>query len=239
MGRVSEGLEELDRCCRLAEEDGTPETGGYAVFNAVESHYRANDAERALASARQFAEISRRVGEPPVMVARTHLVFGYAHLAAGRAAAAIEPARAALDIHRRVAKVQAGMSATLLAEALLHAGDPSAAQSAAAEAIALCQRSLRSIFEAEAHGVMARALLRRDGAAARDAAETALASAAALIERSGAQTLAPALCEWRAELAFVLGDHETQRRLLNEAQLLYREIGAPLQAERLSQEIRS
>ena len=32
----------------------------------------------------------------------------------------------------------------------------------------------------------------------------ALASAATLIERTGAKTLAPALCEWRAELAAVL-----------------------------------
>jgi hypothetical protein len=38
---------------------------------------------------------------------------------------------------------------------------------------------------------MARALLSRDGAAARGAAEAALASAAALIERTGARTLAP------------------------------------------------
>ncbi|MBI1816954.1 MAG: hypothetical protein HYR72_18400 [Deltaproteobacteria bacterium] len=76
----------------------------------------------------------------------------------------------------------------------------------AAEAIALCRRSLRGMYEAEAHGVLARALLHRDAAAARDAAEAALANAAALIESTGAKTLAPALCEWRAELAAVLGD---------------------------------
>ena len=60
---------------------------------------------------------------------------------------------------------------------------------------------------------MARALLRRDGPAARDAAEAALACAAALIQSTGARTLAPALCEWRAELAAVLGDDETRVRL--------------------------
>ena len=102
------------------------------------------------------------------------------------------------------------MAAKVLAEALLQAGDLPAAQSAAEEAIALCQRFLSGHYEAVAHGVMARALLRRDGPAARDAAEAALASAAALIERTGARTLAPALCEWRAELAAVLGDDETR-----------------------------
>jgi hypothetical protein len=127
------------------------------------------------------------------------------------------------------------MAATILAEALLQAGDLSGAQCAAEEAIALCRRSLRRHYEAEAHGVLARALLRRDGAAARDATEAALANAAALIERTGARTLEPALCEWRAELAAVLGDAATRVERLREAHQLYEQIGAPLQAERIGQ----
>jgi class 3 adenylate cyclase len=84
-----------------------------------------------------------------------------------------------------------------------------------------------------------RALLRRDGAAARVAAEAALASAAELIERTGAKTLAPALCEWRAELAAVLGENVTRVQLLRQAQQGYDEIGAPAQAERLRKELGS
>jgi hypothetical protein len=84
--------------------------------------------------------------------------------------------------------------------ALLDAGDLSAALSGADEAIALCRRSLRAHHEAVAHSVVARGVLRQDGEAARAPAEAALAEAAALIERTGAKTLAPALCEWRAEL---------------------------------------
>lgn len=38
--------------------------------------------------------------------------------------------------------------------------------------------------------------------------ESALADAAELIEHAGARSLAPALCEWRAELATVLGDRD-------------------------------
>jgi hypothetical protein len=127
-----------------------------------------------------------------------------------------------------------GEYATLLAEAQLQAGDLSAARSAAEEAIALCRRALRGTSEAEAHGVLARALLRRDGAAARDDAEAALTNAAELIERTGAKTLAPALCEWRAELAAVLGDDATRDRLLRQAEQVYEEIGAPLHAARLA-----
>ena len=170
------------------------------------------------------------------MVAATHLAFSYAHLAAGRAADAIEPARASLEGHGRANKANAGMSAALLAAALLEAGDLTAAQTTAAEAIALCRRSLRGAYEAAAHGVMARALLRRDGAGAQGAAEAALAEAAALIERTGAKLLAPALCEWRAELAAVLGDTALREQRLREAQHGYEEIGAPLQAERLARE---
>jgi hypothetical protein len=151
------------------------------------------------------------------------------HLAAGRVADAIDAARSTLDLMGRVEKFQAGMAAALLAEALLQAGDSAAALSAAEEAIALCRRSERGNYEATAHGVLARALLRRDGAAARDAA---LANAAELIERSGATTLAPALCEWRAELAGVLGDDAARVQLLGQAQQGYEAIGAPGHAER-------
>jgi adenylate cyclase len=233
MGRLPEGIEELARCRRFCEEDGTPEMSGYAHLIAAEAHYHAHDEERALASARQVEEITRKLGEPPALVGYTHVSFACAHLAAGRAADAIEAARAALDLHRRVEKHQAGFSSALLAEALLQTGDLSAAESAAAEAIALCRRSLRGNYEAVAHGVLARALLRRDGVAARDAAETALESAAALIERCGVRTLAPALCEWRAELAAVLGDHATRERLLQEARADYLAIGATGHVRRL------
>jgi hypothetical protein len=236
-GRQPEGLAELERCRRLAEEDGTPELAGYALFYSAEAHYHAHDGDRALASARQLEEISRRLGETTAMAAVTQLAFGYAHLAAGRAADAIDPARTALDLHGWVNRSNAGISATLLAEALLQAGDLSAAEVAAEEAIALCRLSLRGNLEAVAHGVVARALLRRDGAAARAAAEAALASAAALIERTGARTLAPALLEWRAELAAVLGDDATRAQLLRQAQQGYEEIGAPAHAARLTREL--
>jgi adenylate cyclase len=237
MGRLPEGLEELARARRLIEEDGTPELLGYAHVVAAAAHYRAGDADRTLANARQLEEISRKLGEPGSLAAYAHSAFSYAHLAAARPADAVEPARAALDICGRVEKHAAGESAMLLAAALLQAGDLAAAQSAAEKAIALCQRSLRGQLEAEAQGVLARALLRRDGAAAQGAAKAALAEAAALIERTGAKLLAPALCEWRAELAAALGDTALREQRLREAQQGYEEIGAPLQAERIARDL--
>jgi hypothetical protein len=217
-------LRQIHRALHVGEDDG-------------QAYAYAGDAERALASARQGEEISRRLGEPHALAAATQLAFGYAHLAAGRAADAIEPARASLEGHGRANKANAGMSAALLAEALLEAGDLTAAHSTAAEAIPLCRRSLRAVYEAAAHGVTARALLRRDGAGARDAAAAALAEAAALIERTGAKLLAPALCAWRAELAAVLGDCLAREQLLQEARARYLQIGASLQAERIARSL--
>jgi adenylate cyclase len=239
MGRLPEAIEEFARCRRLCEEDGTPEMAGYAFLYAAEAYYHAHDAERTLACARQLDEISRALGEPPILVVYAEFAHALAHLAAGRIPDAIAAARSVLDRMGRVEKFQAGMAAALLAEALLQAGDLSAALSAAEEAIALCRRSQRGNYEAAAHGVIARALLRRDGPADRDAVEAALASAAQLIERTGAKTLAPALCEWRAELAAVLGEGAARERLLREAEQLHRKIGAPLRAERVARELAS
>ena len=67
--------------------------------------------------------------------------------------------------------------------------------------------------------------------------EASLAEVAALIDRTGAVTLAPALCEWRAELAEVVGNDAVRVELLGEAQKGYSAIGAPKHAERVAREL--
>jgi len=234
MGRLSESFQAFARSREIAAEDDTPELACIALAFESEASYYGHDADRALATARQADELVRRLGERDPLVAWTQIAFACAHLAAGRAADAIESARVALALHHRVEKANAGSAAMLLAEALLAAGDLPAAHAAAEEAIALCRRSLRANYEAGAHGVIARVLLRRDGAAARADIEAALAEATALIDRSGARVHAPALMEWRAELAAVLGDDAARVQLLGEARALYEQIGAPLQAVRIA-----
>lgn len=234
--RLRDGFEEHDRCLRFCEEDSTPEAEAYILGWAAEAYYHAHDVDKAWACAVRAEHISRSFGEPPAMVAYAQMAVAFAHLTAGRAADAMEPARVTLAMFGRAEKQIIGMGARLLAEALLLSGDFSAAQSEAENAIVLCRRTLRGNVEAESHGILARTLLRRDGAAAREPAERALRSAAALIERTGAKTLAPFLFEWRAELAAVLGDEATRVQLLREAHHLYEQIGAPLQAARLKKE---
>ena len=125
------------------------------------------------------------------------------------------------------------MACAPLAEALLQAGDLAGAKDAAERAIAFSRRSLRATYEAWAQGILARALLRLEGSDAREAAEAALAATEALIERNGIALLAPALCEWRAELAAVLGDEGARAQLIEDAYQGYLAVGAPARAERM------
>ena len=234
MGRHQEGLDAMTQSFTMASEDDTPEGKSYGLLIRAEIHYRAGDAAHALADAQEAGELSQKLGDPPTLFAMAQLGFCSAYLAAGRSAEAMACARTALEIHTRLDKAFAACSATLLAEGLLLAGDWNAAQVAAQNAIALSQYSIRQNYEAIAQGVLARALLRRDGPVAREAAEAALTVAATLIARSGARLLAPALDEWRAELANVLGDDVAREQLLRQAEQGYQEIGAPNQAQRLT-----
>jgi tetratricopeptide (TPR) repeat protein len=233
-GQIPDGIEELGRALKAAEEDDTPMGAVWALTGVAEACCLSRDATPALASARQLEEITRRVGDPPIMVALTQLCYGYAHLATGRTAEATEAARIALDIFSRGEREFMGVAATLLAEALLAAGDFETAETAAKEAIMLSHGSLKGIYEAISQGVLARALLRRDGPAARDAAATAIGIASQLIDRTGARALAPALCEWRAELFAAVDDEVASEQLLRQAEQGYAQIGAPKQAQRLA-----
>ncbi|MEN8160238.1 MAG: AAA family ATPase, partial [Myxococcota bacterium] len=235
MGRPEEGLEEYRRGIRLADEDGTPEIVSYFHSFATEAQYWLGDAERTLEHARRTEELSQRLGDHQVMVAHASRGFAYAHIIAGRPADGVAPARAALEIFGRTERQHEGMACAPLAEALLGAGDLAGARDAAQRAIAFSRRSLRANYEAWAHGVLARALLRGDGAAAREAAEAALTETETLVERNGIHLLAPAVAEWRAELAGVLGDEGERVRRLEEAGRGYTAIGAPKRADRLAE----
>jgi len=191
------------------------------------------DREGALGNARQAAEITSSLGEPPAQAGLASLAWCDAYLLDSRPEEAISAAREALKNFERAERANQGPSLAMLATAQLESGDVHAALETADSAIVSCRRSSRANFEVIAHGVRARALLRRDGAAAREAAEAAFTAAAALIEQSGAQLLAPALCEWRAELAAVLGDAAARTQLLREAEQRFAAIGAPLRAERI------
>jgi len=236
-GRLREGFAEQRRTLQLIEEEDTPEAIAYLLGWTAEAHYHAHDADAAMACAVGAETSSRALGEAPALVAYAHMAMAYARLTAGRAQEAVGPARRALVLFARAETVVLGVAARLLAEALLESGDLVAAQTEAENAISLCHRSQRGNAEAESHGILARVLLRRGGAAAAERAAIEFDTAAQLIERTGTTTIAPHLLEWRAELAAVLGDEESRRSLLNQAIDAFEAIGAPLQAARIREEM--
>lgn len=157
------------------------------------------------------------------------------HLALGRSAEAIETASAALAIHQVGERQHAGLSAMLLAEAQLQAGDAAQAVSTATAAIEYSRQALRANLEVQGLGVLARALIARDGEAGFEAASQALDQADGLIRSLGAKTLEPSFLEWQAALAAAKGDFAARDGLLSRAAKFFDEIGAPLQAARLRQ----
>jgi len=126
-----------------------------------------------------------------------------------------------------------------LAEAHLGAGDAARAREAVERALTLArQRGLR-ITEIRGLLAHARVLLAADGAAAAAEIATTLRDALALVQMTEAQAFAPFIHVERAALARLTGDEPTGQRELREAHRLFVEIGAPLRAEPIAQELRS
>ena len=236
IGDLQQALHEHARGLAESSDDQHLEASGYLHCFMAETHYRTGDAERTHVSA-QLAEAAAHSLESAGLVAQSLLVRGYAHLLAGRSAEAVTASQASLDIYRRTDRVRCGEAAALLAECLLAESDLAQAQAAAEEAITICRRSQRATYEAVAHGVLARALLRQHGSAAWASVEAELALAAELIERTGARTFLPSLLEWRAEVAGVCGFAEERLQLLRQAQTVFAEIGAPLLASRIAEQL--
>ncbi len=234
-GCLAEGLGEYEICHGLALEDETPEGACYVWSWSALAYLTAGDLERVAACSGEVDRLCTLLGDPPTLVAHRQLCQAYLHLGSGRAAEAIAPISAALATHRHSERQHAGMSAMFLAEAQLQTGDAAAAVATAEESIGFCHQSLRGNIEAQALGVLARALVERDGPKAMPQASEALERAAALIESTGARTLAPLLAVWRAQLAAAAGDQAAQADCLQQAIALFEEIGAPLQAAGLRQ----
>jgi hypothetical protein len=234
MGRLDEARTDFREHRRLSEEDGTPEFIGYNLLYFSELHYHAHDGGPARDAAREIEELTMSLGEPPSLAAYTRLSLAFCCMANDDAAGAIEAARGALELLEVAEKFQAGVAATILAEALLESGDAEAAQLAASDAIELCRRSIRQNYLALARCIHARARLRVSGSDAFDEVHATFDEVEDLIAELGASTLSPRLLEWRAELAGARGDDRERERLLRAAQQGYTEIDAPRRAEAIN-----
>ncbi len=232
-GHVPESHVVFERL-RLLERERTPEIDAYVEVDEVHLSWASGDAERALVHAHACAERANTLGNIGVLGVVVLRAFSWAFLAGGRYEDALKNAQDYGDAAARAGRDHVAEAAVVLAAARLGIGEHCAAHAAAIEAIDLARRTPRAFCEILAHGVKARALLRRDGATAREEAAAAFLDAAAVIERTGARIFTPMLCEWRAELAAVLGDDAGRVQLLSEAREHFERMGVPLQVARLA-----
>ena len=235
--RLDEGETYLQRALRLGAEFGDQNAllSGRSYL-AQPSYYR-GDVRGATDAARLAMENadSRNVRQ----FEQVREAIALAHL--GRqeweeAASAFEAGLASCREHGVRLEVEAEQLAWL-AEAHLGRGDPRTALATAEKACEIGRSRGQQLGELDAEIVRARALLRLGDPDAADAAETALAAAAALVERTGAGSRAPLLHLARAELAAARSDLAARERELREAHRLFTEMGAPLRADLVAREL--
>jgi tetratricopeptide (TPR) repeat protein len=124
-----------------------------------------------------------------------------------------------------------------LAKARLGGGDANGALQTAEETLTLARSRGTLLAELDAEIVRARALLAIGECAAVERAEESLGVAKALIEKTGAESRSPLIHVARAELARALDDREARASELRAAHRLFLEIGAPIRAEQVAEEL--
>jgi len=235
LGRIADGIRQLEQAERVAREHGESEILGWVHFAHVMNAGLTGGVESALAHARQCLEIALRIGSA---FSRTvaYRALGYAHLLRGEWSESVRATDEALAIAReRRTGVEAEAAAlATLAEAQLGAGDHLRARILADEAVAAASRRGTTLFEPQVQFTLARVLLRAEGARARGAIEAALERAHAVSTKIGARVHGPFIHLERAELARLTGDAAADVRELREAQRLFAEMGATVRAEQVA-----
>jgi class 3 adenylate cyclase/tetratricopeptide (TPR) repeat protein len=234
LGRLDAAADSLRECAERLRETAGREAESWTEAVRAKCRLLAGDVGGARVHAERGFEIAEQLGSIVSRVlARTQL--GAVLAAAREWERAIEHLELALDTARETRGWLVSEAEILaeLAEARLGHGDTESAQRTAEEAIEAGRRRQTPVFEARAHLALARVLLARSGAAAREEIERALADGLSLIKRTEARVYEPYVHELRAELAGLLGDEPAAASERREAQRLFLAIGAPAHAERL------
>jgi tetratricopeptide (TPR) repeat protein len=240
MGRLDASAGALRECAESLRATLATEFQGYAEVAWAHNRIHARDVDGASLHARRGFEIAEKVGSP-LLVVWAQEQLGAALALAHEWSAAVDHLERALRIARETRSwltIEAEILAHL-AEARLGSGEAEQAQRTAAEAVETARRRKTPVFEARAQLALARVLLARSGAKARDEIERALGSCLSLVEATGARVYEPHVHELRAELARRLGDAAAAERELREAHRLFAATGATGHAERLARELSS
>jgi hypothetical protein len=124
-----------------------------------------------------------------------------------------------------------------LVDVYLGLGDDARAHATADEAVAMGRQIGSPYFEYQGQIARARVVLRTEGSTGREAAETALARAAALAEQMEARLFEPHILTLRAELAQTCGDADGRVRALREAHRLCVAMGLDMRAKQIHAEL--
>jgi adenylate cyclase len=227
----------LEQALPIAREQGSPEAEGWNLSYQSDLAQILGDGEVAVARAQQSLEIAERIGSPfSRLLAQSFL--GSALLLAGQTSAAIELLEEALRTARERRTGLEGEARFLayLAAGLLESGELDRARAVAEQAVAAGQRLGTRVYEYEAQRVLARVMLRQQGAAAKPAIRSALERAEELLRETGARNFQPFLHLERAALARLSDDAAGARRELATAERLFREMGATARADAAARE---
>jgi class 3 adenylate cyclase/tetratricopeptide (TPR) repeat protein len=240
MGRLDAAADSLRECDVRLRGRGQTEPEAQTVILFARHRVFVGDGPAAVSFAKRAADVAESTGSNLTRV-WAHEYLGVALALNGEWRAAVEQLELALGIARET-RAWLTLEAEILAylaEALLGAGDAVRARRTAEEAIATARRRGTPVWEAQAQLVLARVLLARLGAQARDAIESALGSCLSLIEQTEARVYEPHVHEVRAELARLLGDEAAHDRELREAHRLFSAMGATGHAERMAGQLGS
>jgi adenylate cyclase len=232
LGRIAEALAEASHTLETARREGMHEGLASAEATSAFVAWLAGRLDDALAHARSSIEISQRGSVSGATLSHAYMLIAAVLIEHGKGAEAIPVLEAGLPI----AGALRGSILTLLAKVRLEMGDAEGARVLVTEALAMPARAGDTV---QTYCVLAQVLLRTKGPVAREAIEAELASADAMIERTGARAYAPFVLVERAALSRALGDESGRDRQLREAQRLWLEMGATGWAERIAHQLGS
>jgi class 3 adenylate cyclase/tetratricopeptide (TPR) repeat protein len=238
LGQLEQSRDLIERGMKVAREHGDIETVGWGHMWRVWLAFFAGDPDTALAQAQQALEIAERIGDS---FSRTWAWFflGFAERMQGRWQEAIEALERSLTMarERRTAVEGDGWRLLMLGESYLGLGEADRAVELVREGLEAFRASGQPASEAFACVALARVLLGTAGPSASSDIEAALARALELVRDTESRSLEPMVHLELAELARQNGDEEVGQRELQEAHLLFNEIGAKGHADRLAAEL--
>jgi len=235
LGNLAAGWRALGDAREVAAAYGDAEALGTAHVFAVLAAQISGNVEHALDDARAAVEIAERRGSP-FFVAGAHSTLGYACALTQQWPEAAHALQHALDIvaERRTGAQIAPSWMAMLADAYRALGDHARALSTAERSLALARQCGTDLWCIEALVVLAAIRREMGGIGDADAIAALLEEAAALVETTGAASLAPVVQLEQARLARWRGDHPTYAEGLRSAHAAFTAIGATGHAERLA-----